>query len=111
MMKKFYVAVTLTRYEAIEVEAETEEDAEELAEVQCHCDYGADNVEVTDVHEVGVCNMYSKRLKCKKCGKTLLTGCARNVVSVECSCGEVTYPNDKTRQEEHASEKRHNKYR
>jgi hypothetical protein len=55
--------------------------------------------------------MYSKRLKCKKCGKTLLTGCARNVVSVECSCGEVTYPNDKTRQEEHASEKRHNKYR
>lgn len=36
MMKKFYVAVTLTRYEAIEVEAETEEDAEELAEVQCH---------------------------------------------------------------------------
>lgn len=53
MMKKFYVAVTLTRYEAIEVEAETEDDAKKLAEVQCHCDYGADYVEVTDVHEVG----------------------------------------------------------
>lgn len=54
--------------------------------------------------------MYAKRLKCRKCGRTLLTGCTRNVVSVECSCSEVTYPNEKTRQEEYQNEARHKKY-
>ena len=55
--------------------------------------------------------MFNKRLKCKKCGRTLLTGCTRNVVSVECSCGAVTYPNEKDAQEFETSERRHNKYK
>lgn len=56
-------------------------------------------------------NMFNKRLKCTKCGRTLLTGCTRNVVSVECSCGEVVYPNEKHRMEWEKDEVRHKKYK
>lgn len=55
--------------------------------------------------------MFNKRLKCTKCGRTLLTGCTRNVVSVECSCGEVVYPNEKHRMEWEKDEVRHKKYK
>lgn len=55
-------------------------------------------------------SLFNKRLKCKKCGRTLLTGFTKNVVSIECSCGEVTYPNEKDREEMNNCERRHKKY-
>lgn len=56
--------------------------------------------------------MYAKRIKCNKCGRTLLTGCTRNVVSIECSCGEVTYPNEKNNWgNDDYAKMRHNKYK
>ena len=36
--------------------------------------------------------MYAKRIRCEKCGRTLVTGCAKNVEEITCSCGHVTYP-------------------
>lgn len=54
--------------------------------------------------------MFAKRIKCSKCGRTLLTGCTRNVVLIECSCGETTYPNEKHREELAKDEMRHKKY-
>lgn len=55
--------------------------------------------------------MYAKRIKCKKCGKTLATGVARNVEMITCTCGYTTYPNEEKTQKEMAhAERRHKKY-
>lgn len=55
--------------------------------------------------------MYAKRIRCSKCGRTLLTGFTKNVESIQCTCGHVTYPNDgKTQQELAKAERRHSKY-
>lgn len=55
--------------------------------------------------------MYAKRIKCKKCGKTLVTGVARNVEMITCTCGCTTFPNDTQAQKSVAkAERRHKKY-
>lgn len=53
--------------------------------------------------------MYDKRLRCKKCGRTLLTGFTKNVESITCTCGAVVYPNDKDFADAKSSERRHKK--
>lgn len=55
--------------------------------------------------------MYAKRIRCKKCGRTLVTGCAKNVEEITCSCGYVTYPHsEEMKKELSKNERRHNKY-
>lgn len=54
--------------------------------------------------------MYAKRLRCSKCGKTLLNSCGKSVVLVQCSCGAITYPNTADNEETDVSEQRHKKY-
>ena len=55
--------------------------------------------------------MYAKRIRCKKCGRTLVTGCAKNVEEITCSCGYVTYPqSNEMKKEMSKNERRHNKY-
>ena len=44
--------------------------------------------------------MYGKRMRLCKCGKTLVTGVAKNVMAISCTCGNVTYPNDEKTQKE-----------
>lgn len=53
--------------------------------------------------------MFAKRLRCSKCGKTLLNSCGKSVVWVQCSCGAITYPNVVDDDIE-TSEQRHKKY-
>lgn len=55
--------------------------------------------------------MYSKRLKCRKCGKTLCTGYAKNLVSVTCTCGAETFVNHKDTWEAERAKGRHEKYK
>lgn len=55
--------------------------------------------------------MYAKRIRCKKCGRTLVTGCAKNVEEITCSCGYITYPQSaEMKKELSKNERRHNKH-
>ena len=53
--------------------------------------------------------MYGKRMRCAKCGKTLVTGVAKNVMAISCTCGNVTYPNDEKTQKDFMRSTRRNK--